>query len=65
MADLTDLVTNAVITVAAVAFSPFGVEVERVEEPPARPVEARSVRRSNAVATTRSRPPAVTYRPAN
>lgn len=63
MTDLADLVTSAVITVAAVAFSPFGVEVERVDQDQTR-AEARSVRRSPA-ASTRSRPPAVTYRPAN
>jgi hypothetical protein len=63
MSDLADLVTSAVITVAAVAFSPFGVEVERVDQDQAR-AEARSVRRSPTT-STRSRPPAVTYRPAN
>jgi hypothetical protein len=64
MTDLAELVTSAVITVAAVAFSPFGVEVERADQDQARAAEARSVRRSPVV-STRSRPPAVTYRSAN
>jgi hypothetical protein len=64
MTDLAELVTSAVITVAAVAFSPFGVEVERTDQDQARAAEARSVRRS-PMASTRSRAPVVTYRPAN